>query len=80
MSWGRRQGRVFEKDEEGVEWCGSRNIGEEEVIGEVSGLARKYLYSNQLTIVTVEKIPEEKEPEVFMNHKIPGEKVTLEQK
>ena len=30
---------------------------------------------NQLTIVIVEKIPEEKEPEVFMNPEIPEEQV-----
>ena len=33
------------------------------------------LSSNQLTIVIVEKILEEKEPEVFMNTEIPEEKV-----
>ena len=35
--------------------------------------------SNQLTIVIIDKIPEEKGPEVFTNPAIPEEKVTLEQ-
>ena len=35
--------------------------------------------SNQLTIVIVENIPEEKEPNIFMNYEIPKDKVTLEQ-
>ena len=39
-------------------------LWEEEVIGEVSEWAQKNLSSNQLTVVIVEKIPEEKEPEV----------------
>ena len=34
--------------------------------------------SNQLTIVIVEKIPEEKEPEVFATPDIPEEQVKLE--
>ena len=32
---------MFKKDEEGVEWSCERNIGEEEVLGEVSGWVRK---------------------------------------
>ena len=32
---------MFEKDEEGVDWCGARNLREEEVIGEVSGWVQK---------------------------------------
>ena len=34
-------GRVFKKDEEGVDWYGLRNILEEEVIVEVSGWVQK---------------------------------------
>ena len=30
------KGRYFKKDEEVVDWCGSRCLGEEEVFGEVS--------------------------------------------
>ena len=40
---------------------------------------KKNLYLNQLTIVIAEKIPEEKEPQVFTNPEIPEEQVTLEQ-
>ena len=36
------------------------------------------MFSNQLTIVIVEKIPEEKEPEVFKNPEIPEEQVKME--
>ena len=36
------------------------------------------LSSNQLTIVILEKIPVEKEPEVPINHEIPEEQVTLD--
>ena len=36
------------------------------------------LSSNKFTIVKVEKIPEEKEPEVFAIHEIPEEQVELE--
>ena len=32
---------MFERDEEGVYWCGARNIGEEEDLGEVSVLVQK---------------------------------------
>ena len=32
---------MSKKDEEGVDWCGARNIGEEEVLGEVSVWVRK---------------------------------------
>ena len=32
---------MFEKDEEGVDWCGTRNLREEEVLSEVSGWVRK---------------------------------------
>ena len=32
---------MFDKDEEGVDWCGASSLGEEEVIGEVSGWVRK---------------------------------------
>ena len=39
----------------------------------------KNLSSDQLTIVIVEKIPEEKEPEVFTNPETTKEKVNLEQ-
>ena len=35
------------------------------------------LSSNQLTIVIIEKVPEKKEPEVFMIPDIPEEQVTL---
>ena len=35
------------------------------------------LSSNQLTMVIVEKIPEEKEPEVFLIPEIPEEQVEL---
>ena len=38
----------------------------------------KNLSSNQLTIVIVEKIPEEKEPEVFVIFEIPEDKFELE--
>ena len=38
----------------------------------------KYLSTNQLTIVIVEKSPAEKEPEVPINPDIPEEQVTLE--
>ena len=34
---------------------------------------------NQLTIVKVDKIPEEKGPKVFKNPEMPEERVTLEQ-
>ena len=37
------------------------------------------LYSNQLTIMIVDKIPEEKEPEVFAIPDIPEEQVELDQ-
>ena len=37
------------------------------------------LSSNQLTIVILENIPEEKEPKVFTNPEIPEEQVRLEQ-
>ena len=40
----------------------------------------KSISSNQLTIVIVHKIPEEKEPEVFNNSEIPEEQVTLEKR
>ena len=33
---------MFKKDEEGVDWFGASNIGEEEVLGEVSGWVLKY--------------------------------------
>ena len=32
---------MFKKDEEGVEWCGARNLEEEEVIGDFSGWVHK---------------------------------------
>ena len=39
---------------------------------------KKYLYSNQRTIVRVENIPVENEPEVPKNNEIPEEQVALE--
>ena len=35
------KGRIFEKDEGVVDWCGPRSIWEEEFFGEVSGWVRK---------------------------------------
>ena len=32
---------MFEKEEEVVDWCGASNLGEEDVIGEVSGWVQK---------------------------------------
>ena len=28
---------MFENEEEGVDWCGTKSLGEEEVLGEVLG-------------------------------------------
>ena len=39
----------------------------------------KNISSNQLTIVVVDKIPEENKPEVFTNPEISEEQVTLDQ-
>ena len=70
---------MFEKDEEGVDWCGARNLGEEEVPGAVSFHYgwKNNLSSNKLTIMIVEKILEDKEPEFFMNSDIPEEQVKM---
>ena len=32
---------MLEKNEEGVDWCGSNNLGEEQVLGEVSEWVQK---------------------------------------
>ena len=37
----RGKGRYFKKDEEGVDWFGSRCLGEEEVLDEVSEWVQK---------------------------------------
>ena len=41
LVWGGGKGRILEKDEEGVDCCGPRNIWEEEVLGEFSGWVQK---------------------------------------
>ena len=69
---------MFEKDEEGVYWCDASNIGIEEVFDQVSVWVENNLSLNQITILILEKIPEETELEVFIIPEIPEEQVGLE--
>ena len=82
--------KIGELEEELREGCLSRMSKEladvvQLILGKKRFLERfkdgceKNLSSNQLTIVIVEKILEEKEPEVFMNIEIPEDQVNLDQ-
>ena len=54
-------------------------LGKRRFLVRFKNICKKNLSLNQLTIVIVENIPEEKEPNIFMNYEIPKDKVTLEQ-
>ena len=52
--------------------------GKKRLLASFQDRCKNNISSNQLTIVIVEKIPEEKEPEVFEIPDIPEEQVKLE--
>ena len=81
--------KIVELEEEVRAGCSIRIS--KELTGVVQGVSGKKIFlvkfqyrcennlsSDQLTIVIVEKIPEEKEPEVFVIPEIPEEQVKLE--
>ena len=58
-------------------WCKIIS-GKKMFLVRFQGGCKKNLLSNQLTIMIVEKIPEENKPKVFINTDIPEEQVTLD--
>ena len=53
-------------------------LGKKRFLARFQDGCKNNLSSNELTIVIVEKIPEEEEPEVFENPEIPEKQVDLE--
>ena len=51
---------MFEKDEEGFECCGAMSLGNKMFFVRFQGVCEKNLSSNQLIVVIVEKIQEDK--------------------